>query len=111
MCFAMLVFVLCAAFLFLGSVASGMQVASAVSETDIEIDIKGEVLGAKFIAHDDLSRALSPPRCGGLMSATDERVWAYYARREKLQCNLEQWCTQYEREKGLCIGQRCTLVP
>lgn len=47
--------------------------------------------------------------CGGLLSTTDSRVLAHYARRPDLACTPTEWCTNFNELTGACTGSKCLL--
>ncbi len=85
-----------------------------------EGNIKGEVDTAELAVETDWNAALTYT-CGGLLSATDERVLMEYERQPDFHCGYppfptgtppspSEWCTQFDPVTGACIGKKCELI-
>jgi hypothetical protein len=75
------------------------------SEPAIEMAVSE--LAAKMQSDAD---AASGYICGGLLSAGDDRVLAYYQRERKpLECTLDAYCSTYD-DAGNCTGVLCEVV-
>ena len=92
-------------FLLSGLFLAGVSHTHALTEAEIQAGVTQvqSALDADITAANSFT-------CGGLLSTTDSRVLAHYARRPDLACTPIEWCEKFDEATGVCTGRKCLLV-